>query len=70
MTAPAEEAAPVELPVSIATAGGSRLRGFLSIEKPFIVRTESGAIQRIATGQIKAILFGERPDRNLSLIHI
>jgi len=64
MTAPAEEAAPVELPVSIATAGGSRLRGFLSIEKPFIVRTESGAIQRIATGQIKAILFGERPDRN------
>jgi hypothetical protein len=63
--APAQEApARPEIPAAVITAGGSRLLGLVSVERPLILRTEQ-APRKLDFAAIKSIAVGERYDPNL-----
>lgn len=53
-----------EIPAAFSTAGGSRLHGMLNVDRPFMLRPEKGAPQKLDPAAIKSITFGQRADPN------
>jgi hypothetical protein len=55
---------PAEAPASFATSGGSRLAGMILLDRPFTLRPEKGAPQKLDVAAIKSVTLGQRADPN------